>query len=87
MSNRTPAPGWGLHPRAHPHQPPTYHAWLLLSGLPSGQTPVRELHLLRLEQSAAVHLPPLVVSARVRVPVQLLARKRASVSVAPSLAL
>ncbi len=46
--------------------------------------PARGLPLLLLEQSAAVHSPPPVVSARVRLPVQLLARRHAPVSVAPS---
>ncbi len=73
LSDQTPAPGSALH--AHPQQPPTYHAWLLLLGVPSGQTPVRELPILLLEQSADMHLPLPVMSARVRLPVQLLARQ------------
>ena len=72
-SHQTPVPGSALHP--HLHQPPTYHARLLLSGLPSGQTQARGVPLLLLEQSAALHLPPPVVSVRVRLPVQLLARQ------------
>ena len=67
--------GSALHLHPHPHRPPTYHARLPLSGLSSGQTPVRGLPLLLLGQSAAVHLPPPVVSAQVRLPVQLLARQ------------
>ncbi len=86
-SDQTPAPGPALHPHAHPHRPPTYHARLPLSGLPPGQTPVRGLPLLLLEQSVAVHSPPLVMNVRVRLPVRLLARRHAPVSVAPSLAL
>jgi hypothetical protein len=43
--------------------------------LPSGQTQFRGLPLLLLEQSPAVHSPPPVVNARVRLPVQLLARR------------
>ena len=63
------------HPHRHRHRSPTYHARLPLSGLPSGQTHYQGLPLLLLEQSAAVHSPPPVVSARVRVPVQLLAHQ------------
>ncbi len=72
-SDQTPVEGWALH--THPHQPPTYRVRLPLSGLPSGQTQFRGLPLLLLEQSAAVHTHPPVVSARVRLPVQLLARQ------------
>ena len=89
LSDQTPVPGPALHPHPHPHQHPhphrhqhrhrhrslTYHAWLPLSGLPSGQTQARGLPLLLLEQSAAVHSPPPVLSARVRLPVQLSARQ------------
>ena len=42
-SDQTPVSGSALDPHAHPHQPPTYRARLPLSGLPSGQTPVRGL--------------------------------------------
>ena len=80
-SYQTPVPG------PHPHRPPTYHARLALRGLPSGQTQARGLPLLLLEQSPAVHSPPPVVSARVRLPAQLLARRHAPISVAPSPAL
>ncbi len=69
MSDPTPVPGLALHP--HRHRPPTYRARLLLSGLPSGQTEARGLPLLLPEQSASVHTPPTVVSARVRLTVQL----------------
>ena len=82
-SDQTPVEGWALHR----HWPPTYHVRLPLSGLPPGQTRARGLPLLLLEQSAAVHSPPPVVGARVRLPVQLLARRHAPVSVAPSPAL
>ncbi len=78
-SDQTPVPGSDLHPHQHRHRhrhrPLTYHARLPLSGLSSGQTQARGLPLLLLEQSAAVHLHPPVVSARVRFLVQLLARK------------
>ena len=63
MSDQTPVPGPALHPHPHPHQPSTFRARLPLSGLPSGQTQFRGLPLLLLEQSAAVHSPPPVVSA------------------------
>ena len=86
-SNQTPVPRPAPHPPAHPQQPPTYHAWLLLLGVPSGQTPVRELPILLLEQSADMNLPLPVMSARVRLPVQLLARRHAPVSDAASPAL
>ena len=68
LSDQTPAPGSALHPPQHPHrhQPPTYRVQLPLRGLPSGQTQARGLPLLLLEQSAAVHSPPPVVSARAR---------------------
>ncbi len=86
-SGQTQARGPAPHPHPHPHQPLTYHVQLLLLGLRSGQTPVRGLPLLLLGQSAAVHSPPPGVSARVRFPVQLLARQHALVSVTPSPAL
>ena len=85
MSDRTPAPGSALH--AHPHQPPPYRVRLPLPGLPSGQTLVRGLPLPLLDQSAAVHSPPPVVSARVRLLVQWSARRHAPLSFAPSPAL
>ena len=74
-SDQTPVPGPALHPHPHLHQPPTYRVRLPLSGLPSGQTQFRGLPILILEQSAAVHSPPWVASARVRLPGQLLARQ------------
>ncbi len=82
MSDQTPVPGPALHP--HPQGTSADYPRLLLLGLPSGQTQARGLPLLLSEQSAAVHSPPLVVSERVRLPVQLLARRHAPVSVAPS---
>ena len=84
-SDQTPVPGPAPHP--HPQGTSTDNPQLPLSGLPSGQTQAWGLPLLLLEQSAAVHSPPLVVSALVRLPVQLSARQHAPVSVAPSLAL
>ncbi len=86
-SDQTPIPAPALHPHRHRHRPPTYRARLLLRGLPCGQTQSRGLPLLLMGQSAAVHSPLPVVSARVRLPVQLLARRHAPVSVAPSLTL
>ena len=82
MSDQTPVPGPALHP--HPQGTSTDYPRLLLLGLPSGQTQFRGLPLLLMEQSAAVHSPPPVVSVRVRLPVHLLARRHARVSVAPS---
>ncbi len=73
LSDQTPVPGSALHP--HPQGTSTDYPRLLLLGLPPGQTQARGLPLLLLEQSAAVHSPPPVVSARVRLPVQLLARQ------------
>ena len=72
-SDQTPVPGPAPHP--HPQGKSTDNPRLPLSSLPSGQTQARGLPLPLLEQSAAVHLPPPVVSARVRLPVQLLARQ------------
>ncbi len=72
-SDQPPAPGPAPHP--HPHQQPTYPVRLPVSGLPSGKTQARGLPLLLLEQSATVHSQPSVMSARVRLPVQLLARQ------------
>ena len=73
MSAQTPVPESALHP--HPLRPPTYHARLPLSGLPSGQTLVRELPQTPTpEQPAALHSAPAVVSAPVQLPVQLFAR-------------
>ena len=69
LSDQTPVPGPAPHP--HPQGTSTDYPRLLLSGLPSGQTQARGLPLLLLEQSAAVHSPPPVVSARVQLPVQL----------------
>ncbi len=74
-SDPTPVSGLALHPHPHWHRPLTYRVLLPLSGLPSGQTQARGLPLLLLEQSAAVHSPPPVLSARVRLPVQLSARQ------------
>ncbi len=74
MPEQTPVPGLALHPHPHPNQPPTYRVKFPLLGLPSGQTQVRGLPQLLLQQSAAVHSHPPVVSARVRLPVRLLAR-------------
>ncbi len=85
LSDQTPVPAPALHP--HPQGTSTAYPRLLLLGLPSGQTQDRGLPLLLLEQSAAVHLPPPLVSVGVRLPVQLSARRHAPVSVAPSLAL
>ena len=85
LSDQTPVPGPALHP--HPQGTSADYPRLLLLGVPSGQTQARGLPLLLPEQSAAVHSPPPVVSARVRLPVQLLARRHAPVSVAPSPAL
>ena len=88
-----PAPHQHQHQHPHPHrhrhrhQPLTYHSRLPLSGLPSSQTQARGLPRLLLEPAAAVHSPPPVVSVWVRLPVQLLARRHAPVSVAPSPAL
>ena len=73
MSDQTPVPGPAPHP--HPQGTSADYPRLLLLGLPSGQTQARGLPLLLSEQSAAVHSPPLVVSERVRLPVQLLARQ------------
>ncbi len=72
-ADQTPVPGPAPHP--HPQGTSTGNPRLPFRGLPSGQTQARELPLLLLEQSAAVHSPPPVVSARVRLPVQLLARQ------------
>ena len=72
-SDQTPVPGPALHP--HPQGTSTDYPRLLLLGLPSGQTQFRGLSLLLLEQSAAVHTPPPLVSAQLRLPVQLLARQ------------
>ena len=85
LSDQTPVPGLALH--AHPLGTSTDNPLLLLLDLPSGQTQARGLPLLLLEQSAAVHSPPPVVSVRERLPVQLSARRHAPVSVAPSPAL
>ncbi len=67
MSDRTPAPGSALQPHPHqhphPHRPPTYRARIPLRGLPSGQTTVRGLLLLLLEQLAAVQ-PPVIKASR-----------------------
>ncbi len=71
LSDQTPVPGPAPHP--HPQGTPTDYPRLLLKGLPSGQTQARGLPLLLVEQAAAVRSPPPVVSARVRLPVQLLA--------------
>ncbi len=75
MSGKTPAPKSTLLPHAHPRQLSSYHARLLLSSLPSGQTQFQRLPLLLLEQSAAAYSPPPEVSARIRLPVELLARQ------------
>ena len=72
-SDQTPVPGPAPHP--HPQGTSTDYPRLPLSGLPSGQTQARGLPLLLLEQSANVHSPPPVVSARVRLPAQLLVRQ------------
>ncbi len=73
LSDQTPGPGLAQNP--HPHQPPTHRVLLPLSVLPSGQTLVRGLPILLVDQSAAVHLPRPVASARVRLLVQLLTRQ------------
>ena len=78
--DQTPVAGSALHP--DPHRPPTYHARLPLPGLPSGQTLVRGLPLLLLEQSAAVHSPAPVVSVRVRLPEPLSAHRCAQTAIA-----
>ena len=77
ISDQTPVSGSALHAHQHPHRhrPPTYRARLRLLGLLAGQTQARGLPKLLLEPSTAVHSPPPVVSARVRLPVQLLARQ------------
>ncbi len=72
-SDQTPVPGPALHP--HPQGTSTDNPRPPLSGLPSGQTKARGLPPLLLEQSAAVHSPPPVVSALVRLPVQMSARR------------
>ena len=73
LSDQTPVPGPAPHP--HPQGTSTDNPRLPLSGLPSGQTQARGLPLLLLEKSANVHSPPPVVSARMRLPVQVLARQ------------
>jgi len=68
MSGRTPVLGSALH--RHPHCATINHAWLPLSGLPSGKTQVQGLPQTPLpEQPAAAQTPsPAAVSAPGRLP-------------------
>ena len=85
-SDQTPGPGSALHP--HSRGASTDHDPLPPQGLPSGQTLVKELPQTPLpEQPAAVHSSAALVSAPVRLPVQLFARLNVPVSAAPSPAL
>ena len=79
-------PGLALQP--HVRSASTDHDPLPPQSLLSGQPLVQELPQTPLpEQPAAVHSAPAVVSAPVRLPVQLFARLHVSVSTAPALTL
>ena len=85
-SDQTPVPGSALQP--HLRGASTDHVPLPPQGLPSGQTLVQELlQTPTPEQPAAVHSAPAAVSAPVRLPVQLFARRHVPVSAAPAPAL
>ena len=87
-SDQTPGPGSAMHPL--PRGAPTDHDPIPQPSLVSGQTLVQELPQTPLpEQPAAVHSAPAVVSAPVRLPVQLFAHlnDQVSASLTPALRL